>query len=71
MEEQKYLIFIQWSDEDQGFVTSVPDLPGCMSFGETKEQALTNTYDAIHAWIEVAREFGREVPRPTTTIGAA
>ncbi len=48
-----------------GYVAIVPDLPGCMSDGETPEEAVINARDAISAWIEAAREMGRRVPTPT------
>ena len=46
-----------------GFVARVPDLPGCLSDGETPGKALANACDAIACWIEAARENGREVPK--------
>lgn len=48
-----------------GHVAYVPDLPGCMSDGETDIQAVENLHDAIAAWIERARAMGRPIPRPT------
>jgi len=52
------------SDEDGGgFLATVPTLPGCMSDGETEEEALTNVKDAIEAWIETAQELGRSIPQ--------
>lgn len=51
------------SEEDGGgFLATVPALPGCMSDGETQEEALVNVKDAIKCWIETANELGREVP---------
>ena len=47
-----------------GFLATVPDLPGCMSDGETPQDALLNAYDAIDCWIEAAEELGRSVPEP-------
>jgi predicted RNase H-like HicB family nuclease len=47
-----------------GYVAEVPELPGCMSDGDTPEEALANAYDAAEAWLETARELGREVPVP-------
>jgi predicted RNase H-like HicB family nuclease len=38
--------------EGGGFVALVPDLPGCMSDGETAEEAVTSVKDAIAAWID-------------------
>jgi len=47
-----------------GFVVSIPDLPGCISQGETVEEAMTMINDAKEAWIETALEDGCEVPEP-------
>ncbi|MEA1831135.1 type II toxin-antitoxin system HicB family antitoxin [Methylobacterium durans] len=41
-------------DDGGGFAATVPDLPGCMSDGETPEEALHNVLDAIECWIERA-----------------
>ncbi|MFZ1965234.1 MAG: type II toxin-antitoxin system HicB family antitoxin [Roseiarcus sp.] len=47
-----------------GFLATVPDLPGCMSDGETREEAARNIEDAIACWIEEAQATGRAVPAP-------
>lgn len=52
-------------EDGGGFVATVPDLPGCMSDGETPEEALANVQDAIECWIETAIDHGRAVPVPT------
>jgi antitoxin HicB len=57
--------------EGGGFVAIVPDLPGCMSDGETPEAALASVRDAISAWIDEAHEVGRKVPRPSKHLTAA
>jgi antitoxin HicB len=55
------------SDEDGGgFVGVAPDLLGCMSDGETPEEALANTQQAVREWIETATRRGMEVPPPGT-----
>jgi predicted RNase H-like HicB family nuclease len=60
------------SDADGGgFVATVPDLPGCMSDGDTPEEALTNVQDAIAVWLEAARDLGREAPRPSRVAAIA
>lgn len=51
-------------DEGGGWLITFPDLPGCMSDGETPEEAIANGRDAVAAWIKAAEEAGREVPRP-------
>ena len=44
-------------DKDEGgFVVSYPDLPGCITCGETVENAVANASDAKKVWIEVALE---------------
>ena len=62
-----YSILIEpLSDEDGGgFLATVPDLPGCMSDGETAEEAVTNVQDAITCWLEAAQETERDIPAPT------
>jgi antitoxin HicB len=54
-------------DEGGGFVAHVPDLPGCMSDGETAEAALAS----VAAWIEEATALGRPVPPPSRHLVAA
>ena len=61
----KYAIEIFYSDEDEGFIAVVPELPGCSAFGETEEEALSEVKVAIGLWIEVARGVGREIPEPS------
>ena len=60
----KYEMVIYWSEEDGKFVVEVPELPGCMADGDTYEEALANAKIAIEEWIEVAKELGREIPKP-------
>lgn len=57
--------------EGGGFVATVPDLPGCMSDGDTPEEALANVRDAIAAWIHEAQAVGRLVPPPSRHFVAA
>jgi antitoxin HicB len=53
------------SEEDGGgFLATVPELPGCMSDGETRAEALANVEDAIATWIHCARKMGHAIPEP-------
>lgn len=65
MNVYKYPIYMFWSEEDNCYVTSVPDLPGCMSDGKTPEEAIKNTQVIIQEWIETALEDGEKIPEPT------
>ncbi len=60
----KYEIIIYWSAEDLIFVAEVPELSGCIAHWDSHEGALTNVKDAVHLWIDTAREFGDPVPEP-------
>ena len=60
----EYSIFIQYDPTDQIFVASIPELPGCMAHGETREQALEEIDIAKNLWIETAKEEGLPVPEP-------
>ena len=59
------------AEDGGGFLATVPDLPGCMSDGETPEEAIVNVQDAIIGWIEAAQEMGRPVPAPSSRMVAA
>jgi antitoxin HicB len=69
----EYPVVVQLlKDEDgSGFIATVPDLPGCISDGETPEEALTNVQGAIEAWIEAAQDMGRKVPKPSAQLALA
>ncbi len=56
------------ADDGGGYLATVPDLPGCISDGETPEEALHNVQDAINAWIEAAKAWGQTVPEPTRAL---
>jgi antitoxin HicB len=59
------------AEDGGGFVAIVPDLPGCMSDGETPQEAVANVQDAILAWIEAARDLGHPVPAPSRHLKMA
>lgn len=50
--------------EEGGYVVSFPDLPGCITCGETIESAAANAKDAKKAWLEAALEEGIVIPEP-------
>ncbi len=50
--------------EEGGFVVSFPDLPGCLTIGETVESAVANAQDAKKAWLEAALEEGIAISEP-------
>jgi len=73
VKDLRYAITIEPLPEADGggFVALVPDLPGCMSDGETPQQALANVLDAIETWLEAARDLGHEIPLPSRPTAVA
>lgn len=59
-----YQMEIVENKEEGGFVVSYPDLPGCITCGETIEIAMENALDAKRVWIEAALEDGVEIHEP-------
>ena len=57
----RYTVLLE-PEEDGGFVVSVPALPGCISQGDTREEALANIREAIAVYVEDCREAGDPVP---------
>jgi predicted RNase H-like HicB family nuclease len=54
---------ILYPDEDNYWVVEVPSLPGCISQGETKEEALKNIQEAISLYLEVVEERLQVIPQ--------
>ena len=59
-----YHINIFYSNEDDAYIADIPDLKYCSAHGETPEEALREVLVARAAWLEAARENGREIPQP-------
>ena len=53
----KYEIIIYWSTDDDAYVAEVPELPGCMSDGNTYQEALANAEVIIAEWLETANDI--------------
>ncbi|MCU0670213.1 MAG: type II toxin-antitoxin system HicB family antitoxin [Myxococcota bacterium] len=49
-------------DEDGVFIATVPSLPGCISQGSTRDEALANVREAIAGYLESLREHGEPIP---------
>lgn len=52
------------AEEGGGWLISFPDLPGCMSDGETPQEAMANGKGAVADWIKAVRSAGRVIPAP-------
>ncbi len=69
----EYPVRIERLAESDGgaYLATVPDLPGCMSDGETPEEALKNVQEAIASWIAAAKEWKQEIPKPSSPLARA
>ena len=70
----KYMVVIEKGAS--GYGAHVPDLPGCIAAGHTRQEVLTLIREAIELHIEALREAGESVPPPSSAsefveIGAA
>lgn len=73
MAARDYAVVIEPLPEERGggFLATVPDLPGCVSDGETRVEAAVSAEDAIAAWLEEAAALGRDIPAPGSRRVAA
>jgi predicted RNase H-like HicB family nuclease len=55
-------MIIEWSEADDAYVATVPELHGCMADGRTRLEAVANAEQIIREWIETAKELGRPLP---------
>jgi predicted RNase H-like HicB family nuclease len=59
----KFRVLVE-ADEDGVFVAEVPSLPGCLTQGRTRAEALLNVQEAIAAYLESLRAHGDPIPPP-------
>lgn len=59
-----YRMVVQ-GEPEEGYLAEAPELPGCVTAGETPEEAMAMLRDAMHGWLVDALERGRPIPDPT------
>ena len=62
MESRSFHVLLEWDADDEVWVTHVPGLGHLSTFGETREEVLTNTKEAILGYLEAAAKEGLPVP---------
>lgn len=60
-----YCIIMKYSEKENCYIVTVPDLPGCMADGRTPNEAFENVKNVITEWIDTAKAAGREIPEPS------
>lgn len=66
-----YTIVLEPDEERQGYTVRVPALPGCITEGRTREEALANAREAITGFIEALEQAGEPVPEESTPVELA
>lgn len=64
----KYRIFLE-QDEDGIYVAECPSLPGCVSQGQTRKEALENIQDAMKGYLESLKKHNDPIPPPIEREG--
>jgi predicted RNase H-like HicB family nuclease len=59
-----YHINVFYSDDDDCYVADIPDLKYCSALGSTPEEAVREVQVAKAAWLKVAKERGKRIPKP-------
>ena len=60
----EYSVNIQYDKQDNIFVACIPELPGCVAHGKTKQEALEEIEIAKDLWLDVAAEENKPIPKP-------
>ena len=61
-----YILNIAWSQEDQCYVARFPELPGCMTHGDTQEEALKHAHEALKGYLATCKKEGVVLPSPVS-----
>ncbi|MEK6303935.1 MAG: type II toxin-antitoxin system HicB family antitoxin [Acidobacteriota bacterium] len=66
MVKEYVVIYERGSENEENWSAYVPDLPGCVSTGETFEESQDNIREAIQLHLEGMKAEGLPIPEPTT-----
>ena len=58
----RYKVILEWNEDGGGYTVTVPALPGCITEGDTVDEALENAREAIQGYLEALKAQGRPVP---------
>jgi predicted RNase H-like HicB family nuclease len=65
---QGYSAILEPNDPEEGYTVTVPALPGCVSCGDTVEEALENIKDAICLYIQDSLKHGETLPKDEDVV---
>ena len=64
----KYTVILEPNHPEKGYTVRVPALPGCITYGRTREEALTRVKEAIEGFIEGLEKAGEPVPEEVAPV---
>ena len=63
---RKYTIILEPNYPEEGYTVRVPALPGCITYGRTREEALERAKEAIEGFVEGLEKAGEPIPEEVT-----
>ncbi|MHB8918919.1 MAG: type II toxin-antitoxin system HicB family antitoxin [Desulfocucumaceae bacterium] len=60
--QRRFKVILEWDSDDKVYVATVPAVPGCSTYGNTKEEALAMVEDAIKVTLEGLEATGQLIP---------
>jgi predicted RNase H-like HicB family nuclease len=67
----QYSFTLAWSDEDKGYIATVPEFPGLSGFGKSPDKAVRKAMEAVQMAIEIMEEDGESIPVPEKLVQAS
>jgi len=67
MQTFSYRVLLR-KETEGGYTVLVPSLPGCVTYGDTIEEAIDRAREAIELYIESLKEHGEEIPTDEKTL---
>ncbi len=64
----KYTVILKPNYPEEGYTIRIPALPGCITYGRTREEALSRAKEAIEGFIEGLKKAGEPVPEEVTPV---
>jgi antitoxin HicB len=68
---REYTIILDPDTEEGGYTVTVPALPGCITEGDTREEAIANAKEAILLYLESLQKDGEPIPEDVGTLKVA
>lgn len=65
---RRFKVILDWNEDEGGYTVTVPSLPGCVTEGETREEALANAQEAILGYLDVLKAQGKSIPQGDVEI---